>query len=61
MVIRALVLQSFSLYSALRLSPAEEFWPTIGATSVGVVLLVVGSVLLVLTSPLWWPPRSRSA
>jgi exopolysaccharide biosynthesis polyprenyl glycosylphosphotransferase len=40
-VLWVLVFQSFSLYSPLRLSPAEEFRRTIGATGVGVVLLVM--------------------
>jgi exopolysaccharide biosynthesis polyprenyl glycosylphosphotransferase len=40
-VVWVLVFQSFSLYSPLRLSPAEEFRRTIGATGVGVVLLVM--------------------
>ena len=36
-----LVFQAFSLYSPMYLSPAEEFRRTMGATGVGVVLLVM--------------------
>ena len=36
-----LVFQAFSLYSSMYLSPAEEFRRTMGATGVGVVLLVM--------------------
>ena len=41
-----LVFQAFSLYSPMYLSPAEEFRRTIGATGVGVVLLVMVSLLV---------------
>src|SRR4029450_4292332 len=36
-----LVFQAFSLYRPMELSPAEEFRRTVGATGVGVVLLVM--------------------
>ena len=36
-----LVFQAFSLYRPMDLSPAEEFRRTVGATGVGVVLLVM--------------------
>ena len=40
-VVWVLVFQAFSLYSPMYLSPAEEFRRTMGATGVGVVLLVM--------------------
>jgi exopolysaccharide biosynthesis polyprenyl glycosylphosphotransferase len=40
-VVWVLVFQAFSLYSLLHLPPAEEFRRTVGATGVGVVLLVM--------------------
>ena len=41
-----LVFQAFSLYRPMYLSPAEEFRRTVGATGVGVVLLVMVSLLV---------------
>jgi exopolysaccharide biosynthesis polyprenyl glycosylphosphotransferase len=40
-VVWVLVFQAFSLYSPMRLSPADEFRRTVGACGVGVVLLVM--------------------
>jgi exopolysaccharide biosynthesis polyprenyl glycosylphosphotransferase len=40
-VVWVLVFQAFSLYSLLHLPPAEEFRRTVGATGVGLVLLVM--------------------
>jgi exopolysaccharide biosynthesis polyprenyl glycosylphosphotransferase len=42
-VVWVLVFQAFSLYSLLHLPPAEEFRRTVGATGVGLVLLVMVS------------------
>jgi exopolysaccharide biosynthesis polyprenyl glycosylphosphotransferase len=42
-VVWVLVFQAFSLYSLLHLAPAEEFRRTVGATGVGLVLLVMVS------------------
>jgi exopolysaccharide biosynthesis polyprenyl glycosylphosphotransferase len=42
-VVWVLVFQAFSLYSPMRLSPADEFRRTVGACGVGVVLLVMAA------------------
>ncbi len=41
-----LVFQAYSLYRPMYLSPAEEFRRTVGATGVGMVLLVMVSLLV---------------